>query len=72
MKPAWRFVFLTQHNYSGNAFSSLIGNNKMAVKGTDYEYKVAADDFKPLVITKSMSNIGEGFCCWYRWYYVWH
>ena len=59
MKPILEGLFSAQHNYSGNAFSSLIGNNKMTIKGTDYEYKVAADDFKPLVITKSIGNIGE-------------
>lgn len=64
MKPLLEGLFSAQHNYSGNAFSSLIGGNKMTIKGTDYEYKVKADDFKPLVITKATvakdATIGAG------------
>lgn len=60
IKPLLEGLFSAKHNYSGNAFNSLIGNAKMPIKDKDFEQKVKADDFKPLVIVESVQGV-DGF-----------
>lgn len=59
-KPLLEGLFSAKHNYSGNAFNSLIGNSKMTIQGTEWEQKVKADDFKPLVIVETIPG-QDGF-----------
>lgn len=60
IKPLLETFFSAKHNYSGNAFTSLIGNNQMTIKDTEWEQKVKADDFKPLVVVEVIPGV-DGF-----------
>lgn len=55
-KPLLETLFSAKHNYSGNAFSSLIGNASETINNTKWEQKVKADDYKPLVVVETIAG----------------
>lgn len=48
-------LFSAKHNFSGNSLSSLI-NSTITIKDREFEQKVKADDFKPLVIVEDIES----------------